>query len=55
MTEPKWEKPERLVPHPKLLELMKKTQQLISLENKMMDEVKKVLEEKHKEENGSSS
>ena len=42
MTEPKWEKPERLVPHPKLLELMKKTQQLISLENKMMDEVKKV-------------
>ena len=32
MTEPKWEKPERLIPHPKLLELMKKTQQLISLE-----------------------
>ena len=41
--EEEWQQPDRFVPHPKLFDLMRKTQRLIELENKLMTRVKNTL------------
>ena len=53
--EPQWEKPESLVPHPKLGELMSKLKQLSDIETKIMTEMKNALEDQVKKgEDGRS-
>jgi hypothetical protein len=50
--EEEWQTQGKFVPHPKLFELMKKTQILIELENKLMTQVKETLVDHQKGKDG---